>query len=432
MCGIGGIISASPKPFNYTAFCALGVTNDVRGGDSCGVFIDGKYYYGIKEKRYFADAFKDIEILNTTEESQIALVHCRKASVGVIDHSTAQPVIIAPNNKVEFVLLHNGTIYNYEDLAKKYIPNIDIKGMTDSQVMAQIIYYKGFDVLEEYIGSAAMVIVDYRSGKPETFLYHGKSKDYSYSVKEEEERPLYFLIDNENETLYFSSIYPILETFIRDRVAYVIPYNTVCRFDADSIRGVQKIDRSKCTQKKAYVAKANSYYDYGSTEYWNDYIVCKSADNTYTINSKPIHGKKFLSAFGRVEDKKLASNYECYFFEGKLLANQKTFTFLHSLATKLKLSTFEFANKYPILVTYLSFDQLMFDPETKLWVKATDWNKTTSYTGAYQQITSTIIHKIENGVMDVTQTYGTNLTPYEIVNNNLKFKELFKKINECL
>ena len=43
------------------------------------------------------------------------------------------------------MLLHNGTIFNYEDLAKKYIPDIDIKGMTDSQVMEQIFYYKGYD-----------------------------------------------------------------------------------------------------------------------------------------------------------------------------------------------------------------------------------------------------------------------------------------------
>lgn len=429
MCGIGGIISTSPRPFNYTAFCALGVINDARGGDSCGIFIDGKYYYGIKEKRYFADAFKDIDILNNTEMSQIALVHCRKASVGAIDHSTAQPVIIAPNNKVEFVLLHNGTIYNYTDLAKKYIPNVNITGMTDSQVMAQIFYYKGYDALEEYTGSATFVIVDYRKEKPEVLLYHGKSKDFSYSNEETEERPLYILMDQENETLYFSSIYQILETFYRDKLAYVVPYNTICKFDGDCIRSIRKIDRSKCTQKKQYKSTYTGYYSSNyCNSFYSDYIICNSYDNTYKLNDKPVNGRLFLSNFGRVEKQKYANTSECYFFNGVALGNAKAFTFLSSLAIKLKMKPEDFAKKYPILIRFLSIDQLMYDDNLKLWVKAIDWNKIETYTGSYQQLTSTIIKNIDNGIASTTLTYGVNLAPYEVVNNTIKFKKLLKEI----
>lgn len=360
--------------------------------------------------------------------SQIALVHCRKASVGAVDHSTAQPVIIAPNNKVEFVLLHNGTIYNYTNLAKKYIPNVNITGMTDSQVMAQIFYYKGYDALEEYTGSATFVIVDYRNEKPEVLLYHGKSKDYSYSNEETEERPLYILMDQDNKTLYFSSIYQILETFYRDKLAYVVPYNTICKFDGDCIRSVRKIDRSKCTQKKQYKPTYGYYTSDYCNSFYSDYIVCNSYDNTYKLDNKPAHGRLFLSNFGRVEKQKYVNTSECYFFNGVALGNAKAFTFLSSLAIKFKMKPEDFAKKYPILIRFLSIDQLMYDDNLKLWVKAVDWNKIETYTGSYQQLTSTIIKDISNGIASTTPSYGVNLAPYEVVNNTIKFKKLLKEI----
>jgi asparagine synthetase B (glutamine-hydrolysing) len=47
MCGIFGTISLKSKAFNKRAFCTMGVRNDSRGGDSCGIFIDGNVEYGI-------------------------------------------------------------------------------------------------------------------------------------------------------------------------------------------------------------------------------------------------------------------------------------------------------------------------------------------------------------------------------------------------
>ena len=39
MCGIAGIINKTPREFDYSTFCTLGIANDARGGDSCGVFM---------------------------------------------------------------------------------------------------------------------------------------------------------------------------------------------------------------------------------------------------------------------------------------------------------------------------------------------------------------------------------------------------------
>ena len=51
MCGIAGIISTEPTKFNINHFNILGTLNDERGGDSCGIFIDKKYQYGIKDTK---------------------------------------------------------------------------------------------------------------------------------------------------------------------------------------------------------------------------------------------------------------------------------------------------------------------------------------------------------------------------------------------
>ena len=130
MCGIAGILRTKKAKFDYQTFCTLGIANDSRGGDSCGVFIDGETEYGTFKEKYFQDFFQDSKVINAAIDKKIniSLVHCRKASVGVVSEKTAQPVVLRDKaGNVRFVLLHNGTIWNYEELAKKYIPNIDIK-----------------------------------------------------------------------------------------------------------------------------------------------------------------------------------------------------------------------------------------------------------------------------------------------------------------
>ena len=175
MCGIFGMVSRKPKPFNKRAFCTMGVRNDSRGGDSCGVFVDGLVEYGVDKQKTFMSFFRDSLVINNTAECKVAFGHCRKASVGKISVETAQPVVLTnEEGHIEYVLIHNGTIYNYEELAKKYIPNVDIKGLTDSQVMARIFYHKGYDALDEYQGGAVFVIHDYRTDQ--TLVWKGHSK----------------------------------------------------------------------------------------------------------------------------------------------------------------------------------------------------------------------------------------------------------------
>lgn len=162
MCGIFGQINNKYDKFDYREFCTLGIVNDARGGDSVGIFIDGKTHYGIDKIKHFGDFMCVSKPLDKTEMCKIAFGHCRKTSVGVTSVETAQPVVIRKKNKVEYVLMHNGTIYNTDALAEKYIPKVNIKGMSDSQVMAHIFHAGHYEALKEYNGSAVFAIIDYR------------------------------------------------------------------------------------------------------------------------------------------------------------------------------------------------------------------------------------------------------------------------------
>ena len=280
MCGIGGIININPakRNFDYQTFCTLGISNDLRGGDSCGVFIDGRVEYGTgQDKKYFENFFLESKVINDTVESDIALVHCRKASVGSISEKTAQPVVLksTKTNEIRFVMLHNGTIYNYEDLAKKYIPDIDIKGMTDSQVMARIFYYKGYDCLSEYNGGSVFFIVDYRQPKPEILIFKGQSKKSESSKEATEERPFWF-VEDENGMI-FSSISSYLYAARRGGTIYTVRANSLIRYegikDKDSTSGlvvVKDYPRDDCYQTKKYASySSGSYYGRYVDGYWS-------------------------------------------------------------------------------------------------------------------------------------------------------------------
>ena len=269
MCGIFGIINSEKKNFDYQTFCTLGICNDDRGGDSCGVFIDGKYEYGVNENKLFSDFYRKSKVIQEARTCNIALGHCRKASIGAINEKTAQPVIIEEDGVIKFVVIHNGTIYDYIELAKRYIPNVDITGMTDSQVMARIFYYAGYDVLKEYSGGAAFVIVDYRQEKPEIMMFKGASLVSLTSQVPTEERPLYLVYGG--GTLIFSSISKFLRTKKKYETLYTCPHNKLCRInDNGELEEVQAYDRSEMYQfRYSYSASKYNYDGWSEGKYYH-------------------------------------------------------------------------------------------------------------------------------------------------------------------
>jgi predicted glutamine amidotransferase len=350
MCGIFGMISRKAKPFNKRAFCTMGVRNDSRGGDSCGVFIDGLVEYGVDKQKTFISFFRDSLILDTTTECKVALGHCRKASVGKVSIETAQPVVLYnEQNEVDYVLIHNGTIYNYKELAKKYIPDIDIDGLTDSQVMARIFYYKGYDCLDEYIGGAVFVIHDYRVNK--SLVFKGHSKKYTYSANVEEERPLFYCWHNGR--FVFSSIFETLYAFYYDETVYSLPFNKLMVVRGDKLKLVKEYKREKATQSKPTTVVTTGtggvirwddddevYPRHYGTHYTNDQYLSykiKYDGVQYTNDRKePMHGVFRISSYGYVfPNRKEKENWleEVAFFKGQMLKHPKAFALINSKYT---------------------------------------------------------------------------------------------------
>lgn len=209
MCGIFGFIGSPKSKFDLNKFNILGIYNDSRGGDSCGIFVDGLLEKGADKQKLFSTFILSNENYNSLKNNpniKVALGHCRKASVGHVTIEQAHPIIVKDEeDNIELVMIHNGTLLNHKELAKKY----DIKttfGESDSMIFARIVNKVGFDVLSEYNGAGAFVFHKPKTG--DVYFYQGASKNTEYSKELTEERP-FFLI-SQSGGYYFSSIGEIL------------------------------------------------------------------------------------------------------------------------------------------------------------------------------------------------------------------------------
>ena len=384
MCGIFGFIGQQQKPFDKRAFVTLGVANDARGGDSCGIFIDGQYEYGVDKLKLFSDFWYESKLIKNTKSATIVLGHDRKASVGGVKAELAQPVIINGENGPEFVLIHNGTMVNHTALAKKYLPDMDTAHMSDSQIMANIFYRHGFGSIEEYIGAAVFVAVDYRSGRPVSYFFKGESKEYSYSVKTTEERPLFFTMSHQQ--VCFSSIYSTLAALFPDRAfakkIYYPNSNTLYTVTQDGdISAVKEYDRSKCYQKESYTSSAYNAYarqynnEYGDEEdyysYWKgggcnnqkNNLLLTGNNGKLTFDAKTMlyyegndvaHGLYYVTDDGTIVPARTANAFEAFFFNGVLIKNADSLFFLIEFMVTMQLTEDKVFERYESLVRFLS------------------------------------------------------------------------------
>ena len=371
MCGIFGMVSKKPKPFNKRAFCTMGVRNDSRGGDSCGVFVDGLVEYGVDKQKTFMSFFRDSLVINNTAECKVAFGHCRKASVGKISVETAQPVVLTnEEGHIEYVLIHNGTIYNYEELAKKYIPNVDIKGLTDSQVMARIFYHKGYDALDEYQGGAVFVIHDYRTDQ--TLVWKGHSKKTALAKEQEEERPLFYCWHNGR--FVFSSIFETLYSFYYEETVYSLPFNKLMVVRGDKLKLVKEYPRTDVSQAKPVVTYAsNTLWDGTGYNTYNQSFKIQYDGINYVNNKKEnMHGVYFVTRYGWVypnDKKKETWTHEVGFFMGKMLKHPKAFELLDK---KYKEAKETMTKELDILLNILDFNPYTDDLIQYYWFDAMD------------------------------------------------------------
>lgn len=249
MCGISGYVGNN---FNKYKFNILGLYNDTRGGDSCGIFVnnnaDISVHYGHDKTKLYKNFVESGELKDVNLESpNFALLHCRKASVGGISLETAQPVVIRDaNGEVVFSMIHNGTLINYRELADKY--DVDfLLTETDSQIFCKTVFKAGYNVLSEYDGAGAFVFWDKRDGNSTIKLFKGASLFFQDDNNLYIERPL-FAIKQKN-SYWFSSIEESL-SFINDNNGTIenIKSNVLFTIKNGNIVSEVPIDRSKRKQ----------------------------------------------------------------------------------------------------------------------------------------------------------------------------------------
>ena len=454
-CGLFSFISdraTGAQKFSWDKFNHLGLDNDERGGDSIGRMVGDTIDKFVSKKAKTTYQEYVINIKNG-EPSHIALGHTRKASVGEISKDTAQPVVLdLPDNQGKFVMIHNGTLHNWEDLAKKY--NIDKKGKSDSMVFAEIIMNNGYDVLTEYVGAAALIIRDDR--EPDTLkVFKGMSK--TYASKLEEERPLYYYQESET-SMYISS---------REEGLYFIggDVDTVIDFDANKLYTIyagqivaqEGYDRTQCSQMKVWASgNNNSYgYNYGNNfstrgvysvedfedGYGNGGSIARHYERSLpAVASTPLHIKKDFIVNPLHPKKIVPSRLRYYFFtdgktatyangpinlsrygfrtDGAKAAGEKTYYFYAGILCKDKdaydackkecgkASKFDDSDKWiQRVVKYSMYPVCTLDSNSTTWENIRYWKEDATegqvqapfFTGKVYPIFGTKTYDIQNG-----------------------------------
>jgi hypothetical protein len=347
MCGIFGFASnKNDKKFAVDKFAMLGIFNDKRGGDSCGAFIDREINWGVDKSKLFINFIRDTPFVSSFKDAHvnIAVGHCRKASVGTIGLSTAQPVEIRneDTNEIEFVFTHNGTLLNHQELADKYLSKVP-PHYTDSQILAYTIYHYGPKVLLEYNGAGAFAWVDYRptddgDKTPRTYLFKGESANIQYGAYTSEERPLYII--HTKEGIWWSSIAESLSviTYGEGNVIDIFT-NTLFCIKEGQIVSKEVYDRKSKYQAvstfnrsyypKASVAKKEVAWQYTISPDWVEPTIADKGyaagdkiyfmDGFYYYKGQKVSGEKVLYSTGYIGYSGSTVGKKFYFYKGRML-----------------------------------------------------------------------------------------------------------------
>lgn len=265
MCGLFGWSGLKPGVFNRDKFDKLGIFNEKRGTHSCGVSIDGEIYSGVDGSKIYRDFIVNNYDIKDPVVIPSVLGHTRLATVGVHNAANAHPFGFGSleSGEFEFVGIHNGSLLNHRDLAKKYDVELEDKepgkkwgrDKIDSEILLEILYKtRNFKVLSQYNGAAALVW-SFLEDPDVVYYYHGKSKVKEHDKDSAEERPLYYYKKGTND-LYFSSIEDSLVS-----IGANLDDDTLGEFEHNTVYKVVNGDID--TAKKFKISRVNNYQKHG-------------------------------------------------------------------------------------------------------------------------------------------------------------------------
>jgi len=285
-------ITEAQKNLAYAKMKLLGAYNQERGGDGCGMLLNGQVYKGWrsyqepkKDTQLFKDFISDPEIKALKYEGGVIIIHSRKGTIGGNSKNECHPFELknGADPRLNMTIVHNGTISNMYKLCQKYdVPFEDWK--VDSHGLAMIMAKSGLEVLKDYEGYAALVWN--LEGEPNSlFIYHGLYCEYTTDTIEDslEERPMYVL--ETPEGMYFSSMENSLDAIAEtgQKVNFV-DYNCVYKVKNGKWTNFEyKVDRlhGPNTKTKHVAASYNStqrivgqtgFYRKGVWEWYNPHL----------------------------------------------------------------------------------------------------------------------------------------------------------------
>jgi len=268
-CGIWAFMGKNSRGFSKDKFNLLGIINDTRGGDASG-FLSGNNVKHIVNKGY-SDLIEEYVV--PSPKHNIVLGHSRKASSGGKFIQYTQPYCYSEEDNIIGGAIHNGTLYNSEELKKKYdVPDKFIYdgkeySPNDTQILSYIlIKQKNYDVLKEYRGAASIIWENKEDGLG--YVFKGASRKYNYATSEvTEERPLFSY--NNKKGLWLSSLEAPLWMIAEDESPNIDPVveNTVLVIENGVIVDEIPIDRSNAAQVKSFTNNS-SWGGYNEEDYF--------------------------------------------------------------------------------------------------------------------------------------------------------------------
>jgi len=354
-CGIFAWVGKDIKYFRKDLFNILGMYNDNRGGDACGLYYDDSWYKGIGNTAKYEKLIVENDLHNTLKLKKYPVIigHDRKTSVGHDTIVNAQPVVLLDFNTEEVLLVqaHNGTITNYRELSKKYSIEL-ITGESDSIAIAKLIDTVGWKVLGEYEGSGAFVIN--KKDEPNVlYAFHGRSKVTENSTTLTDERPLAYLTFPGKGTFISSDINHLKSISVpkKEIIPCEFRHNILYKLEGDSVIEFLEIDRTtikpmfkSVTYSSGSSNSAHNTFSKHPISYGDD--ATKRAIRYYKglfhINDEPAHGTYIVDAWGWpiVESIKFSrdKHFELSFIYGILMKNRVSYEIMLKIINDAKIN----------------------------------------------------------------------------------------------
>ena len=173
---------------------------------------------------------------------EIKIGHCR-LSILDLDKRSNQPFF---SREGHHVIVYNGEIYNFQEIAKKY--GIELRTTSDTEVVLELYLKIGPRMLSELIGMFAMIIID--------------TRDQTYFVARDRlgVKPLY-VHSNSKGKLYSSEIKPILD---------LLPTVEWDHFALEQFRGLRGFFNNRTPYREIKAFPAGTYELNGKrVQYWS-------------------------------------------------------------------------------------------------------------------------------------------------------------------